>query len=121
MWTAAQRHLHLDDCWAGTVNKTGHNGGRNATGYLEADKNLFPSGMKAVADYVHSKNLTFGLYTCAGNFTCIGKRPGSGGPYDPATGITHHVNYEKDARTFAEWGVDYVSRSLQRRRRRSLH
>lgn len=103
------------------MNKTGHNGGRNATGYLEADKNLFPSGMKAVADYVHSKNLTFGLYTCAGNFTCIGKRPGSGGPYDPATGITHHVNYEKDARTFAEWGVDYVSRSLQRRRRRSLH
>lgn len=108
-----QRHLHLDDCWAGTVNKTGHNGGRNATGYLEADKNLFPSGMKALADYVHSKNLTFGLYTCAGNFTCIGKRPGSGGPYDPATGVTHHVNYEKDARTFAEWGVDYVSRRLQ--------
>jgi alpha-galactosidase len=103
-----QRHIHLDDCWAGTVNKTGHNGGRNVTGYLEADRKLFPGGMKATVDYVHSKNLTFGLYTCAGNFTCIGGRPGSGGPYDPRTGITAHVNYEKDARTFAEWGVDFV-------------
>jgi alpha-galactosidase len=90
------------------VNKTGHNGGRNVTGYLEADRKLFPGGMKATVDYVHSKNLTFGLYTCAGNFTCIGGRPGSGGPYDPRTGITAHVNYEKDARTFAEWGVDFV-------------
>ena len=100
-----QRHLHLDDCWAGTVNKTGHNGGRNATGYLEPDRHLFPSGMAALVDYVHSLNLSFGLYTCAGNFTCIGKRPGSGGPYDPKTGITHHVNYARDAATFASWGV----------------
>ena len=37
---------------SGTVNKTGHNGGRNATGYLEADRKLFPGGMKALADYV---------------------------------------------------------------------
>jgi alpha-galactosidase len=105
LYDAGYRHFHLDDCWAGTVNKTGQNQGRNATGYLEADAHLFPGGMKAAVDYVHSKNLTFGLYTCAGNFTCIGKRPGSGGPYDPDTGITAHVNYERDAATFAEWGV----------------
>ncbi len=103
LYAAGYRHFHLDDCWAGTVNKTGHNGGRNATGYLEADRHLFPDGMKATVDYVHSLNLTFGLYTCAGNFTCIGHRPGSGGPYDAKTGVTAHVNYEKDARTFAEW------------------
>ena len=105
LYAAGYRHFHLDDCWASTVNKTGHNGGRNATGFLEADRNLFPAGMKATVDYVHSLNLTFGLYTCAGNFTCIGKRPGSGGPYDPKTGITAHVNYERDAATFASWGV----------------
>jgi alpha-galactosidase len=33
--------------------------------------------MAAVVDYVHSKGLTFGLYTCAGTETCVGRRPGS--------------------------------------------
>ena len=49
--------------------------------------------MKAVADYVHSKGLLFGVYTDRGEHTCVG-RPGSQG-------------YEKlDAKTYAEWGVD---------------
>ena len=47
--------------------------------------------MKALADYIHSKGLYFGLYTCVGVETCRGGRPGS---YD---------HWEQDANTFAEW------------------
>ena len=43
-----------------------------------------------------SKNVVFGLYTCAGTFTCVGGRPGSKG------------HWQQDADVFAEWGVDWV-------------
>ena len=59
------------------------------------DPQRFPSGMKALADYVHSKGLKFGIYSDAGTETC-GKRPGSKG------------HEEMDAHTYAEWGVDYL-------------
>ena len=49
--------FHLDDCWADKA--------RNASGYLQAERDHFPNGMKPVVDYVHSLGLTFGLYTCA--------------------------------------------------------
>jgi len=55
----------------------------------------FPSGIKALADYIHSRGLKFGLYSDAGYMTC-GEHPGSRG-------------YEyQDARTYAGWGVDYL-------------
>ena len=53
--------------------------------------------MKPVVDYVHSKGLVFGLYTCAGTHTCVGGRPGSG--FD---------HYAQDAASYASWGVDWV-------------
>eukprot|EP00041_Stephanoeca_diplocostata_P025697 m.678461 g.678461 ORF g.678461 m.678461 type:complete len:505 (-) comp22804_c2_seq15:2838-4352(-) len=81
------RHFHLDDCWAG---------GRNASGYLYGELDHFPNGMKSVVDYVHSKGLAFGLYTCGGTYTCVGKRPGS------------RDHWVQDAEVFAEWGVDWV-------------
>jgi alpha-galactosidase len=68
---------------------------RDATGRIVADPERFPSGIKAVADYVHSKGLKFGLYSDAGTLTCA-KRPGS---------KDHEA---QDARTYAEWGVDYL-------------
>ena len=58
--------------------------------YLVADPAKFPHGMKAVADYVHSKGLKFGMYSCAGNLTCAGY-PGS---------FEHEFI---DAETFASW------------------
>lgn len=76
-----------DDCWAG---------GRNETGYVYPEKDHFPVGMKPVVDYVHSKGLAFGLYTCAGTQTCVGGRPGS------------KDHWEQDAAVYAEWGVDWV-------------
>src|SRR6266704_2721856 len=70
-------------------------GMRDAAGRLVADSVRFPGGMKLLAEYVHSKGLKFGLYTDAGRQTCQ-RRPGTYG------------SEEIDARTFAEWGVDYV-------------
>ena len=80
--------FHLDDCWADVE--------RNASGYLQGERDHFPNGMKPVVDYVHSLGLTFGLYTCAGSHTCVGGRPGS------------KDHSEKDAAVFSEWGVDWV-------------
>jgi alpha-galactosidase len=51
--------------------------------------------MKYVADYVHSKGLKFGMYSCAGTRTCAGY---------PAS-FDHEF---QDARTFASWGVDFL-------------
>ena len=80
-------YLVIDDCWS--LKK------RDAKGCLAADPEKFPHGMKAVADYVHSRGLKFGMYSCAGTLTCAGY-PGS---------FEHEFI---DARTFAEWGVDFL-------------
>lgn len=80
-------YLVIDDCWSEKE--------RDANGRLAADPVKFPHGMKAVADYVHQKGLKFGMYSCIGNLTCAGY-PGS---------FEHEFI---DAKTFAEWGVDYL-------------
>lgn len=79
-------YLVVDDCWQI---------GRDEQGNILPDPQRFPSGIKALADYVHAKGLKFGLYSDAGTLTCQ-KRPGSRG-------------YEfQDARQYAAWGVDYL-------------
>ena len=80
-------YLVIDDCWSLRE--------RDKNGKLVADPEKFPHGMRAVADYVHSKGLKFGMYSCAGNLTCAGY-PGS---------FEHEFT---DAKTFAEWGVDFL-------------
>lgn len=86
MRDAGYVYVNIDDCWQGE---------RDARGFMQPDAKRFPGGMKALADYVHSKGLKFGLYSDAGWKTC-GGRPGSRG-------------YEfQDALTYAEWGVDYL-------------
>lgn len=68
---------------------------RDAAGNIVVNAEKFPSGIKALADYVHGKGLKFGIYSDAGTKTC-GGFPGSRG-------------YEyQDARMYAEWGVDYL-------------
>jgi alpha-galactosidase len=86
MKDAGYQYVLLDDCWQT---------GRDANGNILADKERFPSGIKALADYVHAKGLKFGLYTDAGTQTCA-KRPGS---------IGHEY---QDAKRYADWGVDYL-------------
>ncbi len=86
MKDAGYEYIVIDDCWQIARDKQGN---------IIADPERFPSGIKALADYVHSKGLKFGLYSDAGTYTCQ-KRPGSRG-------------YEyQDARTYASWGVDYL-------------
>jgi alpha-galactosidase len=59
------------------------------------DTKRFPSGIKALADYIHSKGLKFGIYSSAGYYTCEGRAASLG--------------YEMiDAKTYADWGVDFV-------------
>ena len=66
-----------------------------SNGFIIADAKKFPSGIKALADYIHSRGLKFGIYSDAGRLTC-GGRPGSQG---------HEY---QDAITYARWGVDYL-------------
>lgn len=70
-------------------------GDRDENGKIQPNPTKFPSGMKAMADYVHARGLKFGLYSDAGNKTCEGHMGSMG--------------YEKeDAESYAEWGVDYL-------------
>lgn len=86
MKAAGYEYVVIDDCWQV---------GRDSMGFIVADPVRFPSGIKALADYVHSKGLKFGIYSCAGTETC-GGRPGSRG---------HEF---QDAYMYAQWGVDYL-------------
>lgn len=84
---AGYEYVVIDDCWS-----LYH---RDENGRLVADPEKFPNGMKSVADYVHSKGLKFGMYSCAGTMTCAG-RPSS---------FEHEF---EDAKQFADWGVDFL-------------
>src|SRR3984893_3306356 len=86
MKDAGYQYIVIDDCWQVE---------RDSQGNIIPDAKRFPSGMKALADYIHAKGLKFGLYSDAGPLTCQ-KRPGGRG-------------YEfQDARQYAAWGVDYL-------------
>jgi alpha-galactosidase len=87
MKAAGYGYVNIDDCWEAAA--------RDADGNLTTDPQRFPSGMKALADYVHGKGLKIGIYSSAGTGTCQ-KRPAS---------LDHEA---ADARTFASWGIDYL-------------
>jgi alpha-galactosidase len=86
MRDSGYEYVVVDDCWHGE---------RDAQGNITADRERFPSGMRALADYIHERGLKFGIYSDAGRRTC-GNRPGSQG---------HEY---QDAITYASWGVDYL-------------
>jgi len=79
-------YVVIDDCWQVS---------RDSLGFIVCDPVRFPSGIKALADYVHSKGLKFGIYSCAGDKTCAGRPAGRGHEY-------------QDALMYAKWGVDYL-------------
>lgn len=84
---AGYEYIIIDDCWLANE--------RDENGRLQPDPERFPSGIKALADYVHKKGLKFGIYEDYGTKTCAGY-----------PGILGHL--EIDAKTFADWEVDYV-------------
>lgn len=86
MRDAGYTYINLDDCWHGQ---------RDADGFIQADPERFPGGIKALADYVHARGLKLGIYSDCGTATCAG-RPGS---------LGHEY---QDALQYARWEVDYL-------------
>ena len=81
------KFVNIDDCWMLAD--------RDANGHMIPDPVAFPSGMKALGDYIHSLGLNYGIYSSAGTLTCQ-SRAGS-------------LNFEDiDAKDWASWGVDYL-------------
>lgn len=84
MRDAGFEYIVIDDCWQG---------GRGADGRLMPNEKFHD--MKALADFIHSKGLKFGIYSSPGPKTCA-----------KYTGSYQHE--ELDAAIFAAWGVDYL-------------
>eukprot|EP00730_Choanoeca_flexa_P001312 TRINITY_DN10580_c0_g1_i1.p1 TRINITY_DN10580_c0_g1~~TRINITY_DN10580_c0_g1_i1.p1 ORF type:complete len:425 (+),score=62.91 TRINITY_DN10580_c0_g1_i1:40-1314(+) len=76
-------------------------GFRNASGYLQVNRTLYPSGLKALAEYIHSQGLKFGIYSDAGPQQCCSRIYPSAN--DGSAGYE-----DKDAAWFASLGVDYL-------------
>ncbi len=87
MRDAGYKYIVLDDAW---LSKD-----RDANGNVVGDPQKFPSGMKALGDYLHSKGFKFGIFNCAGTRTCADYPGGRGHEF-------------QDAKTYASWGVDYL-------------
>ncbi|WP_436495000.1 NPCBM/NEW2 domain-containing protein [Actinokineospora sp. HUAS TT18] len=93
MAAAGYKYVNIDDCWAERD--------RDANGNLVPHRTAFPNGIKAVADYIHSKGLKVGIYSSAGDRTCTG-RPNEG--QQPGS-----IGFEqKDADQWASWGIDLL-------------
>jgi len=83
---AGFNYIFIDDGWQG---------GRDNKNNMIPDSKKFPSGMKALCDYVHAKGMKIGTYSDAAPLTCAG--------------YTASLNFEEqDAKTFAKWGFDYL-------------
>ena len=78
------QYVNIDDTWEGK---------RDADGVLHPNAKF--QDMKALADYVHAKGLKLGVYSSPGPKTCAG--------YEGSDG-----HEEQDAKTYGEWGVDYL-------------
>jgi len=88
MKDAGYQYINIDDTWEGE---------RDAAGNIQSNSK-FPN-MKALADYIHSKGLKFGIYSGPGPTTCAGY----------AASYNHE---QQDANTWAAWGVDYLKYDL---------
>lgn len=86
MVKAGYRYIMIDDGWQG---------GRDNRNRMIPDPKKFPSGIKALADYLHQKGMKLGIYSDAAPLTCAG--------------YTASLHFEDlDAQTFASWGIDYL-------------
>ena len=88
MKDAGYVYINIDDTWEGE---------RDAQGFIHTNKK-FPD-MKGLADYVHAKGLKLGIYSSPGPKTCAGFEGSYG-------------HEEQDARTYADWGIDYLKYDL---------
>ena len=96
MQAAGYQYVNIDDCWMN---------GRNASGQLQWNTTKFPSGIPALASYIHGKGLKFGMYESPNTKTCVGLYCGCS---DAAGAVGSGGHETTDAQTFASWGVDYL-------------
>jgi alpha-galactosidase len=99
MQTAGYQYVNLDDCWMN---------GRDANGVLRWNTTKFPSGIPALATYIHGKGLKFGIYESAASATCVGIYGG----ISPSVAVGSLGHEAQDAATFASWGVDFLKYDL---------
>lgn len=83
---AGYKYVNIDDCWQSST--------RDAAGKLQCDKITFPSGIRALAEYVNERGVKLGIYSSNGTFTCEDY---------PASLLNERI----DAETIASWGVEY--------------
>jgi alpha-galactosidase len=88
MKDAGYVYVNIDEGWQGT---------RDAEGNIRANSK-FPD-MKALAGYVHARGLKLGIYSSPGTRTCANFEGSYG-------------HEEQDARTYADWGIDYLKYDL---------
>ncbi|WP_426513683.1 glycoside hydrolase family 27 protein [Dactylosporangium sp. McL0621] len=94
---AGYQYVNIDEGW--------WQGTRDGAGNIVVDTNEWPGGMKAIADYIHSKGLKAGIYTDAGRDGCGYYFP-TGRPAAPGSGSEGH--YDQDFLQFSQWGFDFV-------------
>ncbi len=83
---AGYRYVNIDDCWQASE--------RDENGRLQCDKINFPSGIKALSEYVNERGIKLGIYSSNGTYTCEDY---------PASLRNERI----DAETFASWGIEY--------------
>jgi alpha-galactosidase len=94
MQAAGYEYVNLDDCWMK---------GRDSSGKLQWNPTTFPSGIPALAQYIHGKGLKLGIYetptarTCASIYGALG-----------AAGVGSAGHETTDAQTLASWGIDFL-------------
>ncbi|MFI8529183.1 ricin-type beta-trefoil lectin domain protein [Streptomyces aquilus] len=94
---AGYKYINIDEGW--------WQGTRDSAGNITVDESEWPGGMKAIADYIHSKGLKAGIYTDAGKDGCGYYYP-TGRPAAPGSGSEGH--YDQDMLQFSQWGFDFV-------------
>jgi hypothetical protein len=94
---AGYQYVNIDEGW--------WQGARDSGGNITVDTGEWPGGMKAIADYIHSKGLKAGIYTDAGRDGCGYYYP-TGRPAAPGSGSEGH--YDQDFLQFSKWGFDFV-------------
>jgi alpha-galactosidase len=95
MAAVGYQYVSLDDCWMN---------GRDSSGKLQWNASKFPSGIPALATYVHGKGLKLGIYETPNTTTCVGLYGG----ISPSVAVGSQGHETTDAQTFASWGVDYL-------------
>ncbi|MBP3213147.1 MAG: alpha-galactosidase [Prevotella sp.] len=92
---AGFKYVNIDD---------GYWDGRGQDGHLRLNTKLFPSGMRALVDYIHSLGLKAGIYSDAGDNTC-----GSGNRHAWGIGVGFAGHEEQDCQLyFRDWDFDFI-------------